>query len=371
MYGEKKKLGFGCMRLPMKDGEPDRETFSKMVDLFIDSGFNYFDTAHGYHGGQSEIALHDCLTARYPRDAYVLTDKLSDNFFSSNEDIRPFFESQLKTLGVDYLDFYLMHAQDESNYPKYKKCRAYEEAFALKKEGKIKHVGISFHDRASVLETILTDYPEIEAVQIQLNYLDYESASVQSRLCLEVCRKHGKPVIVMEPVKGGALAKVPDEAEKVFRGLGESPASYALRFAAGCEGVFMVLSGMSDIAMTAENIAVMSDPAPLSEEELAAIGRVKEIFENRHTIPCTSCRYCTERCPVGIPIPEIFSCLNTKEEFGTWNANFYYSKHTVSAPKASECLGCGACEDACPQHIEIRELLGRAAEIFEKKEDDD
>ncbi|MBQ2468093.1 MAG: aldo/keto reductase [Clostridia bacterium] len=368
MYGTKKKLGFGCMRLPMKDEKPDREKFSEMVDLFIDSGFNYFDTAHGYHGGQSEVALHDCLTTRYPRDAYILTDKLSDNFFSSEEDIRPFFESQLDTLGVEYLDFYLMHAQDETNYEKYKKCRAYETAFELKEEGKIKHVGISFHDRASVLEKILTEYPEVEVVQIQLNYIDFEASSVQSRLCLEVCRKHGKPAIVMEPVKGGALAKVPDEAAEVFRALGGSPASYALRFAADQEGVFMVLSGMSDLEMTKENIAVMSDPKPLSEEELAAIDRVREIFSERHAIPCTSCRYCTERCPVGIPIPEIFSCLNTKEEFGTWNANFYYSKHTSSAPKASECLGCGACEDACPQHIEIRSLLERAVELFEKED---
>ncbi len=366
MYGIKKTLGFGCMRLPMKDGEPDRVTFSKMVDLFIDSGFNYFDTAHGYHGGQSEIALHDCLTTRYPREAYILTDKLSDNFFSSNEDIRPFFESQLETLGVEYLDFYLMHAQDETNFEKYKECRAYETAFELKAEGKIRHVGLSFHDRAEILEKILTEYPAVEVVQIQLNYLDFEDASVQSRLCLEVCQRHGKPVIVMEPVKGGALARVPDEAAEIFGALGGSPASYALRFAAEQEGVFMVLSGMSDIEMTRENIAVMSDPKPLDARESAAIDRVREIFANRHAIPCTSCRYCTERCPVGIPIPEIFSCLNTKEEFGTWNANFYYSKHTSSAPKASECLGCGACEDACPQHIKIRSLLERAAELFEK-----
>ena len=367
MFGANKKLGFGCMRLPMKDGSPDHETFSRMVDIFIEAGFNYFDTAHGYHRGLSEVALRECLTSRYPRESYFLTDKLSDNFFSSNEEIRPFFESQLETLGVGYLDLYLMHAQDETNYKKYKKCRAYEEALALRDEGKIRHFGISFHDKADVLDMILTEYPQIEAVQIQFNYFDYEDASVQSKACYEVCRRHGKPVIVMEPVKGGSLARIPAGAEGIFPASGGSPASYALRFAASFEGIFMVLSGMSDIAMTEENVAMMKDFIPLTPEEFEMIDKMRGFYKAQNAIPCTSCRYCTERCPVGIPIPEIFSCLNSKDAFGSWNSNFYYNQHTESTAKASDCLGCGACEDACPQHLPVRELLERAVDVFEKK----
>ncbi|MBQ7475670.1 MAG: aldo/keto reductase [Clostridia bacterium] len=368
MFGEKKNFGFGCMRLPQKDGVPDVGTFSRMVDRFMEAGFNYFDTAHGYHRGKSETALRESLTSRYPRDSYILVDKLSDNYFSSEEEIRPFFESQLKALGVDYLDLYLMHAQDERNYAKYKECRAYETALELKKEGAIRHFGISFHDRAEVLDRILTEYPEIEAVQIQFNYLDYDSPSVQSRLCYETCRKHGKPVIVMEPVKGGSLARVPDDVAAIISPLGISPAELAIRYAASFEGVFMVLSGMSDLSMVEENVSFMSDFRPLGDEEKAVVEKAREAFSARRSIPCTGCRYCTERCPAGIPIPEIFSCLNTKDEFGTWNANFYYEQFTASGPKASDCLECGACEDGCPQHLGIRALLKRAAETFEKEQ---
>lgn len=211
-----KKLGFGCMRLPLKDGDIDTDRFSEMVDAFLAAGFNYFDTAHGYHGGKSETALKACLTSRHPRDSYVLANKLSNHHFTKEEEIRPLFESQLALCGVEYFDFYLMHAQDASIFEKYKKCRAYETAMELKKEGKIRHLGISFHDKAAVLERILTEYPQIEVVQIQFNYVDYEDASVESRKVYEVCRKFEKPVIVMEPVKGGSLAKLPPKAAEAF-----------------------------------------------------------------------------------------------------------------------------------------------------------
>jgi hypothetical protein len=254
----KKNFGFGCMRLPMADGKVDYTEFTKMVDLFLEKGFNYFDTAHGYLDGQSEVAIRECLTKRYPRESYILTDKLTDPYFEKEEDIRPFFEEQLSICGVDYFDFYLMHAQNRDVFEKFKKCRAYETAFALRDEGKIRHVGISFHDTAEVLEQILTEYPEIEIVQIQLNYVDYEDVGVQSRKCLEVCQKLGKPVIVMEPVKGGSLVNLPAEARQVFDELhGGSYASYAVRFAAGCEGVVMVLSGMSNLAQMEDNLRTL------------------------------------------------------------------------------------------------------------------
>ena len=244
----KKNFGFGCMRLPMKGDEVDFEETGKMVDMFLASGFNYFDTAHGYIDGQSEIALKKCLTSRYPREAYILTNKLSGHYIEKNEDIRPFLQKQLEACGVDYFDFYLMHSQHAGNFGHFRDCRAYETAFALKAEGKIRHVGISFHDRAEVLEEILTTYPQIEVVQIQFNYVDYDDPGVQSRLCYEVCRRHNKPVLVMEPVKGGHLSNLPPQAKAVLDELhGGSPASYAIRFAAGFPGMLMVLSGMSSM----------------------------------------------------------------------------------------------------------------------------
>ena len=364
----KKNFGFGCMRLPMLGGEVDKAQFNEMIDTFLANGFNYFDTAHGYIQGKSEKALRECLVARYPREKYVLTNKLTENFFKTEADVRPFFESQLKICGVDYFDFYLMHAQSKNNYPQYKRCRAYEQAFELKKEGKIKHVGISFHDKAEVLDQILTDYPQLEAVQIQLNYVDYEDPAVQSRKCLEVCNKHNKPVIVMEPVKGGNLVKLPQGAKQYFDVLGEnSPASYAIRFAAGCKGVFMVLSGMSDMAQMNDNISFMRDFMPLNEREMTAVTNVCAVFKGMSLIPCTACRYCTDGCPKKISIPDLFACMNTKNLYRDWNADYYYnSVHTKSGGKASECVACGKCETACPQHLPIRKLLKDVAKEFEK-----
>ena len=251
----------------MKDGEVDITETNCMVDAFLDAGFNYFDTAHGYLQGKSEKALKACLTSRYPRDRYILTDKLTANFFKTEADIRPFFKSQLEACGVDYFDFYLMHAQGAGNYPHFKECRAYETVFELKAEGKVRHVGISFHDRPEALERILTDYPEIEVVQIQFNYVDYDDPAVQSRACYEVCVKHNKPVIVMEPVKGGNLVNLPEDAKAVLDELhGGSTASYVLRFAAGFPGIIMVLSGMSDMEQMSDNISFIKDFKPLNEK---------------------------------------------------------------------------------------------------------
>lgn len=367
--GIEKNFGFGCMRLPMNGSEVNHEEFSAMVDTFLEQGFNYFDTAQGYLDGKSETAIRECLAKRHPRESYILTDKLTTVFFEKEEEIRPFFESQLAACGVDYFDFYLMHAQSSEIYEKFKQCRAYEAAFKLKEEGKVRHVGISFHDKAEVLEQILTEYPQIEVVQIQFNYVDYEDAAVEGRLCYEVCRKHGKPVIIMEPVKGGSLVNLPEEAEQVFKNLGGgSAASYAVRFAAGFDGVMMVLSGMSNMEQLQDNLSHMKQFRPLSETEREAVEQVCVIFNAQNLIPCTACRYCVAGCPKNISIPDLFACLNAKKQYKDWNSDYYYHNvHTKNGGKASECIGCGKCETICPQHLEIRNLLADVAETFEQK----
>ena len=363
-------FGFGCMRLPMNGNKVDYEEFTKMADAFIAAGFNYFDTAHGYVGGMSETAIGDCVSSRYDRDKFIITNKLTDPYFNKQEDIRPFFLQQLAWCKVDYFDFYLMHAQDKNNYQKFKRCKAYETAYAFKEEGLIRHFGISFHDKADVLDMILTEHPEIEIVQIQLNYVDYEDASVESRKVYEVCEKHGKPVIVMEPVKGGSLVNLPEEADKILRDLGGgSNASYAIRFAASFPNIAMVLSGMSDMSQMEDNISAMQDFKPLSDVEMDAVHRVCDIFKNLHLIPCTSCRYCIEEseCPKGIRIPDMFSSLNAHEAFHNWNTGYYYNNIITGNGhgKASECIKCGKCERVCPQHLPIRELLTKVAKTFE------
>lgn len=321
LFGSK-KFGFGCMRLPLlENGEVDTALFTKMVDRFMERGFTYFDTAHGYVSGKSEPALKVCLTSRYPRERYTVTDKLSTHHFNTQVEIRPLFESQLEAVGVTYFDLYLMHAQDRNIFEKFKRCRAYETALELKKEGKIRHFGISFHDRAEVLEQILTEYPQIEA------------------------------------------------AQKVFDGL-ESPlsnASYAVRFAAGFEGIRMVLSGMENLEMVEDNTGYMEHFQPLSDRELAAVKRVTEIFRAQDLIPCTACRYCMEACPKGIRIPDLFALLNAKNCFGNWNTDYYYNNiQTGEGTKAKDCLRCGKCEAICPQHLKIRSLLEAVSAEFDR-----
>ena len=348
-----KNFGFGYMRLPMNGEDVDIPQTIKMVDTFLENGFNYFDTAHGYINGKSELAIKECLSSRYPRDKYILTNKLSFNFFEKEEDILPLFHQQLKACGVEYFDFYLMHAMNATRLLHYEGCKAFEIAQELKKEGKIRHLGMSFHDSADVLDMILTKHPEIEVVQIQFNYVDYEDDKVQSRKCYEVCRKHGKPVLIMEPVKGGSLINLPEAAQKVFDRLnGGSNASYALRFAAGFEGVIMVLSGMSTIGQMEDNVSFMKEFQPLNSAEQEAIEKVCAVFRNQGLIPCTACRYCTEVCPQGIPIPELFAAVNAKRS----------EQDVTEVSKDFDCIKCGKCEESCPQNLKIRQLLTVAAE---------
>lgn len=361
------RFGFGCMRLPMCDGQVDIPVFTAMVDAFLESGLNYFDTAHGYLDGQSELALQKCLTSRYPRHRYILTNKLSQNYFETEADIRPLFEEQLKCCGVDYFDFYLMHAQGSGNYSKYQACRAYETAAALKAEGKIRHLGISFHDSPQMLETILTEHPEIEVVQIQFNYLDYEDPMVQSRECYEICRKHGKTVLVMEPVKGGSLVNLPENVQTVLDSVrGEdSYANLALRFAEHFDGICMVLSGMSDLSQMRDNLRCLVNPLPLSEAEMEAVQKAGQMLRQEGQIPCTGCRYCTQGCPQGIAIPDIFTALNAKKRRQDFLGSMMYGGVTAGRSKASDCVKCGGCEEICPQHLPVRELLAQAVKEFE------
>jgi len=360
------KFGFGCMRLPMKNNEVDYVEFNKMIDRFMEAGFVYFDTAHGYLQGKSEIALKDCLVSRYPRETYTLTNKLTGNFFQRKEDIRPLFKQQLERCGVEYFDYYLMHAQDRDHYQKFKKCEAYEVAKELKKEGKIKHIGISFHDTADVLEQILQEHPEIEIVQIQFNYVDFYDAGVQGQKNYEICRKYNKPVLIMEPIKGGGLINLPEQAKKVLDNLnGGSYASYALRFAASFAGVYKVLSGMSTLQQMEENISFMKDFKPFTQEEYEAVFQVSDILKSLGGIACTACRYCTDGCLMHISIPDLFSCYNAKIQFNDWNSDYYYGVHTKTKGKASSCIGCKQCERICPQHLKIVEYLKEVAKMFE------
>ena len=363
-----KKLGFGCMRLPMQNGEVDYNEFNKMIDYFLNQGFNYFDTAHGYLGGKSEIAIRECLAKRYPRESFILTNKLTKPYFNSQEEINNFFEQQLKWCGVDYFDYYLMHAQDRNTYQHFQNTNAYEECLKLKKAGKIKHLGISFHDSSQMLEQILTEHPEIEIVQIQFNYADYESSSVQSKKVYEVCRKFNKPILVMEPVKGGGLVNLPEEGKKLIDVLNQnlSYASYAIRFAASFEGMFKVLSGMSNFEQLKDNVDFMKDFKPLNDTEMETVLKIGEKKKKSGGIPCTACRYCVDGCPKKILIPDLFSCLNSKVQFKDWNSGYYYNVYTKEGHgKASDCIKCGKCEKICPQHLEIRNLLTKVSEAFE------
>ncbi len=354
----KGNFGFGCMRLPMlPDGEVDLRQFSEMIDEYMAAGFNYFDTAHGYLAGKSETALKSCLVDKYPREDYVFANKLSAWLFEKEEDVLPLFEEQLKCCGLDYFDVYLLHAQNTKNYKKCKETNAYKIINDLKSQGKIKHFGISFHDTAEVLDKILNENPEIELVQLQFNYYDFNDEKVQSKLCYDVCLKHNKPVIVMEPVRGGNLVNLVGEAQMVLDRLNSgSNASYAIRFAASFSNVKMVLSGMSNIEQMRDNLFFMKDFKPLNEAEFDAVFEVAKIIRAKTRVSCTACGYCESECPQNIKIHSLFSALNRKAMFNT-NEFGTYKRLTTNNGSPLDCIKCGKCEKVCPQNINIRDLL--------------
>lgn len=370
-----KKLGFGLMRLPTNDpanpGDIDIEQVKKMVDLFLAKGFTYFDTAWMYCGFNSEPTVKTALADRYPRDRFTLATKLHSGFFNAPEDRDKVFGEQLAKTGAGYFDYYMLHGIEAGSYPKYEQFDCFNWLRGKKEQGLVKNIGISFHATAELLDEILTKYPFIEFVQLQINYLDWESPWVQSRRCYETAVKHGKPVIVMEPVKGGTLAKVPAEAEKLFRDYAPnaSPASWAIRFAAGLPGVMMVLSGMSSLAQMEDNLGFMENFRPLNEEEKALTEKAAELINAQIAVPCTGCSYCTEGCPRKIAIPQYFSLYNEDmrerlEEKG-WTVNFTnYELLTQKFGKAGDCIGCGQCEEMCPQHLPIIERLKAVSKHF-------
>jgi len=362
-----KKLGFGTMRLPLlEEGHPEKidlDLFCEMADRFLDRGFTYFDTAYPYHEEQSEIAVRKCVVERFDRDRFVLADKMPLYKVSRAEDYRRIFEEQLQKCGVEYFDYYLLHNLGRDRYETTQRMGGFDFLARVKEEGHAVKTGFSFHDTADVLDRILTEHPEVDFVQLQINYLDWESAVAQSRLCYETAVKHGKPVVVMEPVKGGTLAKLPEPAMRILS-TSVSPASYAVRYAASLENVFMVLSGMSDMAQLEDNTSYMRDFTPLSDAEREMLGQVTEILNETIDIPCTSCRYCMEVCPKNINIPAYFGLYNLYKVTGK-KTNMYYQRFSMERGKASECIKCGRCEHNCPQHIGIREGLEKFAKLYE------
>ena len=361
------KLGFGMMRLPkLDDGTIDVETTKGMVDDFLAAGGKYFDTAFVYPG--SEEAVGEALCKRYPRDSYYLASKLNAGAWAAKneEEAKAQTATSLKRCGAGFFDFYLLHAISKDNIAYYDKYGIWDYVKGLKRDGLIKHYGFSFHDSPELLDKVLTDHPDVEFVQLQINYTDWENPEVQSRANYEVATRHGVPVVVMEPVKGGTLATPPERVSAVLREANPdvSYSSWAIRFVASLPNVMIVLSGMSAPGQMADNLSFMRDFQPLSADERQTITRAREAFNAIDQIGCTVCHYCTGGCPVQMHIPVICRVLNTYKLYENLNkARGDYKK--AEGPRASECLQCGQCESACPQHLPIIQLLEEAAQTLE------
>ena len=365
------KLGFGLMRLPQNGGAVDVDGVKRMVDAYMESGFNYFDTAYVYHGGNSERVIKEALVDRYPRESFYLATKLPAWVMNGPEDRDRIFGEQLEKCGVEYFDFYLLHSlEDGKNYDLYEKYDCFRWAVEKKEQGKIRHFGFSYHGTPELLEQVLDRHPEVEFVQIQLNYADWNNQVVQSGRLYEILHRRGVPMIVMEPVKGGMLANLQPELEELLKAVRPetSAASWALRFVGSLDGVMTILSGMSSEEQMEDNLNTFRHFEPLSEQEQQVIQTVVKKMQDKPLIQCTSCRYCCDGCPMSIHIPDIFRALNTARLYPGDNRPKMFYKNLVGAGsgRAGDGIGCGQCESVCPQHLPVIELLKEAADTLEQ-----
>ncbi len=364
------KLGFGLMRLPkLPDGSTDIPQVCAMADRFLASGGTYFDTAFVYDRGRSEEAFRAAVADRYPREKYTLATKLNANMQCHDEEsAKAQFYTSLERTGAGYFDYYLLHCIMRGTYTRYDDYRLWDFIREQKEKGLIRHTGFSFHADPDLLDEVLTAHPEVDFVQLQLNYSDWENPGIASRECWEIARKHLKPVTVMEPLKGGALADPIPAVKKIFAEADPSLplVSWGIRFSAGLEGVITVLSGMSTLAQMEENLSFMKDFRPLDEREQAVIRKAQIALDENRDIPCTGCRYCVDGCPMGIPIPDIFTVANRQRNNEGFRQVREYNIATTGKGRASDCVACGQCEGACPQHLKIIEYLKQCAERFEQ-----
>ncbi|MBR2520595.1 MAG: aldo/keto reductase [Oscillospiraceae bacterium] len=364
------KLGFGFMRLPTvgTTQEIDMDQVCKMVDLFLERGFTYFDTAYVYHGGQSEVALRRALVERHPRESFTVATKMPFFDMKDPAQVEEYFNTSKDRMGVEYFDFYLLHNLSEASISKAEEMGAWDFLRKKKEQGVIRHLGFSSHAKPEQIDDILTRHPEAEFIQLQINYMDWENEKIKSRECYEVARKHDKPIVIMEPIKGGFLASLTDEIRELFAatGSGNTPASLALRFCAELDGIITVLSGMSTLEQVEQNTAMMQNWKPLNDTEKKALDKAVKIIESHPRVPCTNCKYCMEVCPQEIKIPSIISILNDYEAYGQAEViKKGYGMRVGPKGKASECVHCATCEQQCPQHIGISEVMEKAAGIFE------
>ncbi len=367
---EIKKLGFGFMRLPQKNGEIDTQEVKQMVDIFIKKGFNYFDTAFGYHGGKSEVAIKEALVDRYNREDFILATKLPAWTAKSEAIAKEMFETSLLRTGAGYFDYFLLHNVGSKRTKFFEEFNIWEYLKEKKSKGLIKNLGFSFHDTADALEILMEKHhQDIDFIQLQINYVDWEDKTVQSKKCYEIARKFNKPIIIMEPIRGGELINLPKVAADIFKEYDEnrSFAEWALRYAASFEGVVTVLSGMSNLKQLEENTDIMKNFTPLSEEEQKVINKVQKAFLEIERIPCTACKYCVKDCPAGIEISDVLNSMNINLVFGNLEAaKVKYTWALGKGAKASDCIKCGLCESVCPQYIKVMDELERISNVLEQ-----